>query len=185
MLINFLGTVVGSSQWTKLLGSDAESVEICKYPDMHYYNVRPKGISFQVEPTSKKIQTIDLYHQQRRWGEWPTYPICIDFIRDEKNDTLTITPDTTALQLVQKLGEPLRKGGAEAGGPTARALGPAMWTEWCIEASQMSSERNTIYIMVEYAGEAARAPDRWERGRGSEAPWATIAISTKAANSSK
>ncbi|WFD42498.1 hypothetical protein MPSI1_001143 [Malassezia psittaci] len=185
MLVNVLGTVVGSSQWTELLGSDAESVEICEYSDMHYYNVRPRGISFQVEPTTKEIQTIDLYHQQRRWGEWPKYPICIDFVRDENHDTLEITPHTTALQLVEKLGEPLRKGGAEAGGPTARALGPAMWTEWCIEARRSSSERIALYIMVEYAGEAARAPDRWEKGRGSEAPWAAIAISCKPANSSK
>lgn len=177
-LVSVLGTAVGSAVWTALLGADAESLEVRTYPDIHYYNARTRGVSFQVDPTTSRVLTIDVYNAQPRWGTYAAYPILIRYWTENTHERhLEITPTTKAIDLVQALGEPTRKGGAEAGGPTARALGPAMWTEWALAVDMPSVGRTTLYLLAEYAGEAARACDRWEPGRGSESVWATLALS--------
>ncbi|WFC93775.1 hypothetical protein MBRA1_000398 [Malassezia brasiliensis] len=177
-LVSVLGTAVGSDAWTALLGADAKSLEVRTYPDINYYNARTRGVSFQVDPATSRVVTIDVYNAQPRWGTYTAYPILIRYWTDDTHERhLAIMSTTKAIDLVQALGEPSRKGGAEAGGPTARALGPAMWTEWALAVDVPAIGRTTLYLMAEYAGEAARARDRWEPGRGSEATWATLAIS--------
>lgn len=177
-LVSVLDTAVGSNAWTALLGADADSLELRTYPDTHYYNARTRGVSFQVNPETSRVVTIDVYNAQPRWGTYTSYPIAIHYWADDTHERhLDITPTTKAIDLVQALGEPSRKGGAEAGGPTARALGPAMWTEWALSVDVPAVGRTTLYLLAEYAGEAARARDRWEPGRGSEATWATLALS--------
>lgn len=182
MPLALLGTKVGSAAWQAFLAGEDDRVEVRRYPDTYYYNLRPRGISFQVDPATSTISTIDLYNAQARWGSYDQYPVEIPIVTDHQNkQVVQITPETTAIELVRAFGEPTRKGGAEAGGPTTRALGPAMWTEWKVSAAMGTSQPASLYVLAEYAGEAARAPDRWERGRGSDARWATIALSIVAA----
>lgn len=176
-LLEWLGQAVSSPAWQAYVSE--KSVEQRSYPDICYYNIRQDGVSFQVDPATQKILTIDLYNSQARWGAFPHYPLEIT-IRGSNGATfvLPITPTTTAIELVRTLGEPSRKGGGDAGGTTARALGPAMWTEWaCLSKIGLSDSLTPLYLLAEYGGEAARAKDRWEPGRGSEARWATIALS--------
>lgn len=181
-LLTLLGAKVDSDAWRILLKKEEHAPEVRKYTDMHYYNLRRKGVSLQVKPDTSQVVTIDLYNAQARWGSFDEYPLRIPFWNQERKECLlTLQPETTALELVRTLGEPSRKGGAEAGGPTARALGPAMWTEWTLETRLPATTQTTLYILAEYAGEAARAKDRWEPGRGSTTTWATIAISIEPA----
>ncbi|PKI84150.1 hypothetical protein MVES1_002246 [Malassezia vespertilionis] len=175
LLLRVLGCAVGSQAWARALaalGSDDE-IEFNAYSDMHYYNARSKGVSFQVEPVAEagKVLTVDLYNKQPKWG---TLTLPIKIIWEEH--TFVLEAATTALDMVRAFGEPTRKGGGDAGGTTAKALGPAMWLEWALAAPQ-GVDAPTLYVLAEYGGEPARAKDRWEAGRGSSAVWATLALS--------
>lgn len=172
-LVAQLGVRVESPEWS-ILTKDG-NIEHCAYPDMHYYNSRKLGISYQVKPTgtyASRIVSIDIYNGQPRWGTYPDYPILLNYNTTNGTRGLSIEPHTTALDFVLALGEPTRKGGGEAGGATARALGPALWMEWTLTTSY-----TPLYLMAEFRGKSARAPDRWELGRGSCATWATITLS--------
>lgn len=125
-LVAQLGVRVESPEWS-ILTKDG-NIEHCAYPDMHYYNSRKLGISYQVKPTgtyASRIVSIDIYNGQPRWGTYPDYPILLNYNTTNGTRGLSIEPHTTALDFVLALGEPTRKGGGEAGGATARALGPA------------------------------------------------------------
>lgn len=181
-IVRLLGTAVGSVAWQAFVAS-AGAIEHKTYSDMHYYNVRQEAFSLQVDPASSRVVTIDVYNAQARWGVYPAYPIEITLRLEGKEADMVITPATSALEMVRTLGEPHRKGGGDAGGTTAKALGPAAWLEWVVEGRVGSTATwTTLYIMAEYAGEAARAKDRWEPGRTSASHWATIALSLKPAN---
>lgn len=137
-----------------------------EYPDVHFYSIRSKAISFQwtpePDPSHSQLVAIDVYNGHTKWGVYPHYPI--DISNGEKR--LSIHPTTKALEFVQVLGEPTRKGGGASMG------GPAMWMEWTC-----SLAGSPVYIQVEFAGTLARSADRWERGQGTEAVWGTVTLS--------
>lgn len=149
--------------WETCEGSDTK-----EYSDMHFHNFRSRALSFQWTPPSvgspSRLVAIDIYNGHKQWGHYPFFPIVLS--QGEK--VFHVQPTTKALEFVQVMGEPKRKGGG------AMLAGPAMWMEWELSRGPSKSK---LYVQVEFAGEAARSPDRWEPGRGSEATWGTMTLS--------
>ncbi|WFD31384.1 hypothetical protein MSPP1_002419 [Malassezia sp. CBS 17886] len=179
-LAQLLGCTQDSPTWqeaTHHLDADPGAWDTRAYSDVHFWNLRKCGVSFQFVPTppTPTLVTIDVYNSQPGWGPYPGYPIMIPHVNEQGAVVhFTLQPSNTAKNFVMALGEPQRKGGGEAGGPTAKALGPGMWLEWSLPQAH---GRTPLYMLVEFGGEAARAKDRWELGRGDTAEWATVAVS--------
>ena len=167
-LTELLGITRDEPLWH--LWRNQHELEKKEYSDVHFYSIRPKGISFQwtpqPDPSRSKLLAIDIYNGHQKWGPYPYYPIII--YHGEKY--LEVQPTTKALEFVQALGEPKRKGGG------ALTAGPAMWMEWELLSAQPES-MSRLFVQVEFAGESARSPDRWEPGRGTEAVWGIMTLS--------
>lgn len=178
-LQSLLGCTLGSPEWDSYIGS--KQMEINTYPDIHFYNSRAEALSFQFLPDNQTsdgtLVTIDVYNGQRKWGQYPNFPIVISWLSGDDAKTFHVTDSTRAIDLVEQFGEPVRKGGGGGSGLSGKAFGPALWMEWCLDTPLPSTPK--IYLLVEMGGEAARAPDRWESGRGSHAVWATLSLSTQ------
>lgn len=166
-LAPLLGITRDDHVWNAWKNND--DLEVKEYSDVHFYSIRSMGISFQwtpqQDPSRSRLMAIDIYNGHQKWGAYPYYPIVIKY----EGRSFKVQPTTKALEFVQALGEPKRKGGG------ALTSGPAMWMEWEFASAQTLS-KSALYIQVEFAGESARSPDRWELGRGTKAVWGIMTL---------
>ena len=183
MLQRLLGCTTESDAWRAYVsehgGGDPRSLEVKKYPDMHYYNLRERGVSFQFEPQSHKLVTLDVYNAQPRWGRYPSFPEPIQLQERE----VQVTPELTGIDFVQWLGEPARKGGAhQTGQGGGAAAGPAAWREWaCTAPAWMQGTAERVYVQVELAtAGAGPAAVGWDVSVG-RCRWAVLTLSIRPA----
>jgi len=158
---------------------DAPDIKI--YADTIYFNYYAAGISLQfvlkqgcrppcsvaeLDRAKLTLDCIDIYNEQACTGTlFTSFP---SFQLTSRNAAaLSLRSTTTALELVQFMGEPKRKGGGK--GPSSGSIN--IWCEW----SQLG-------IMVEFSGHEARGPDAWERGKN--AAWKILTVFTPSGPSS-
>ena len=183
MLQRLLGCTTESDAWRAYVrehgGGDPRSLEVKQYPDMHYYNLRERGVSFQFEPHSRKLVTLDVYNAQPRWGRYPSFPEPIQLQERE----VQVTPELTGIDFVHWLGEPARKGGAhQTGQAGGAAAGPAAWMEWaCTAPAWMQGTAELVYVQVELAtAGAGPAAVGWGVSVG-RCRWAVLTLSIRPA----
>ncbi|KIY69008.1 hypothetical protein CYLTODRAFT_442979 [Cylindrobasidium torrendii FP15055 ss-10] len=170
------------------------------YSDIVYYNYYALGLSLQFVPTNgykpktnataSEIETarlsldaFDFYNvppvdkekaagtsARRSELAFASYPAPITLrlapsLTDkdgkllERPEELVVTVATTGKEFVQALGEPDRKGGGV--GPSTGSIG--IWCEW---------PRDGVH--VEFAGDGAKGPQAWERGK--DALWKVVTV---------
>ncbi|TRM66407.1 hypothetical protein BD626DRAFT_397947 [Schizophyllum amplum] len=176
----------------KVSAGDSLSPDVKTYSDAVYFNYYALGISLMFAPhkgynpakTSPlsheklALDSIDVYNvpnspqntngaTSSRTAEvkFSTYPLTsfhlylTPELKDKEEMSFSVLPTTSGKDFVGAFGEPDRKGGGA--GPSNGSIG--IWCEWSRDG-----------VMVEFAGDEARGPQAWERGK--DAYWRVITV---------
>ncbi|KIY45756.1 hypothetical protein FISHEDRAFT_48593 [Fistulina hepatica ATCC 64428] len=174
-------------------GIAAARPDIKVYSDAVYYNYYALGISFtskpdkgyvpkssSIDPWRLYLDSVDFYNvpsaprasssrpTEKAFSTYVMLPLSLQLTPDikdkegkvmERLSSVVIENDSTGKYFVSSFGEPDRKGGGA--GPSNGSVG--IWCEWTRDG-----------VMVEFAGDDARGPQAWERGK--DAVWKVITI---------
>ncbi|GAA5927448.1 hypothetical protein JCM10213_003473 [Rhodosporidiobolus nylandii] len=176
------------------LSSPLPEPEIKPFPDIIYHTYHPLGLSLQFSPVPPfspssrstpadlasaassnllRLTGLDIYNhttapppdkhgrvRKSEYGAFPGFPIVLP-------GGAEVNPGTTGKELVERMGEPKRKGGGTGATP-----GMGIWTEWSVEVEvEEGKGSREVKVMVEWASSGLQA---WEKG--GEAGWRVLSV---------